>query len=307
MRRTTILIGVFAFLFVGSAAIGMYLLHLQSADDAADASSTIVVAATDIPRGVSVTPEMVRLQAWPLDFIPPGALIRIDDAVGRAVGIPMVKGDPLTEPKLSAMGAGRGMAALIPAGMRAMTILTPNVSTGMAGFVLPGDKVDVLLTYTQPMQKDGSGGGGTLTLLQHVEVMAVDQRIEVPSANVMDQKELRSVTLLVTPQDGAKLDLGQNMGTLSLALRNPSDQTPVDLPPVTLAGLYLQQLGGGTVYPADMAVTQFVSLDKEAEVDAEPAVAAPRPLPRPPPIRTLRGSTSGQVHLHGVSVEDDVE
>ena len=89
------------------------------------------------------TAEMVELRPWPADFVPSGAILRVEDAVERAVWIPLIAGEPLADAKLGAKGAGRGIAALIPTGMRAVTIQTPNVSTGVAGFVLPGNKVDV--------------------------------------------------------------------------------------------------------------------------------------------------------------------
>src|SRR5262249_56623723 len=122
------------------------------------------------------------------------------------------------------------------------TISTTTLASGVAGFILPGSKVDVLLTVTRTGTSDPTGGGQTSTLLQDVEILAVDQLVKAPADNRVDPKELRSVTLLVTPQQAAKLDLGQNKGILHLSLRNPEDHAPAVTRPATLAdlGLYAE-------------------------------------------------------------------
>ena len=131
--------------------------------------------------------------------------------------MPLVKDEPLLEGKLAPKGAKRGMAALVPNGMRAFTIHTPSVASGVGGFVLPGNKVDVLLTM------DWKRDSLTTTLLQNLEILAVDQRIDAPADNRIDPKQLHSVTLLVTPDQAARLALAQNKGSLHLALRNHKD------------------------------------------------------------------------------------
>jgi pilus assembly protein CpaB len=169
------------------------------------------------------------------------------------------------------------MAAVIPSGMRAVSIQTNNVSTGVAGFILPGNKVDVLLSVSTQGADDRTGGGSTITLLQNVEILAVDQRIDAPQDNKMDAKELRSVTLLVNPADAAKLDLGQNKGTLHLVLRNATDTGTEDVEPATLAGLKV-----GSSEP-------IVVVQKSENIPPAPAKKAPLL------IRTLRGSRSGYI------------
>jgi pilus assembly protein CpaB len=165
--------------------------------------------------------------------------------------------------------------------MRAVTIQTPNISTGVAGFILPGNKVDVLLTVSTSGASDPTGGGSTMTLLQNVEILAVDQRIEAPQDNKMDPKDLRSVTLLVTPVDAARLDLGQNKGTLHLALRNHAD---TGTEPVELATLTSLNVGS-----SEPVVTPMPTAKPEETV---------RPAPRkkaPLYVRTMRGNRSGFV------------
>src|SRR5205814_6406430 len=135
---------------------------------------------------------------YPKDLVPASAITRVEDALDRFVFIPLSKDDPVLNSKLLARGAGRGLAPLIPKGMRAFTIHTPNVASGVAGFILPGNKVDVLLTMSSGGGADDPTGGGiTTTLLQHVEILAVDQQLVAPAENRVNATELRSVTLLV--------------------------------------------------------------------------------------------------------------
>ena len=119
---------------------------------------------------------MIRLESVPKRWANPKAIAKIEEAVGRVVTIPILEGEPVLSSKIAAKGAGVGLAAIIPKGMRAFTIQTPTIATGVAGFVLPGNKVDVLLTV-----KEVGGGtdarGGTIILLQNLEILAVDQRV----------------------------------------------------------------------------------------------------------------------------------
>src|SRR5205823_733571 len=158
--------------------------------------------------------DSVTLRDYPKELVPASAVTRIEEVLERYVFIPLSKDDPVLDSKLLARGAGRGLAPLIPKGMRAFTIQTPNVATGVAGFILPGNKVDVLLTVnvegggstrTPPAGRDGQRDraepalvdllqnvetwswawkaetrltGSTTTLLQNVEILAVDQRVD---------------------------------------------------------------------------------------------------------------------------------
>jgi pilus assembly protein CpaB len=223
MSLRTILLVLLAAVSGMSAAVGVKRLRQQPAGPAAD-TVPIVVAAAALPRGDTVSAQAVAIREYPKDLVPDGAITQIHDALQRVALVPLAKGDPLVETKLAAKGL-RGLETLVPKGMRAFTITTSLVS-GVAGFILPGNRVDVLLTVTNNGSDDATGGGSTMTLLQNVEILAVDQRVEAPVENRVDPKELRSVTLLVTPDQAERLDLGQNKGTLHLSLRHPGDSSP---------------------------------------------------------------------------------
>jgi pilus assembly protein CpaB len=216
-------------------------------------------------------------------MVPSGALETLDEAVGRAVYSGLVRDEIVLEGKLSAAGQGRGMATAIQKGMRAFTISTTTLASGVAGFILPGSKVDVLLTVTRTGGKDDpTGGGQTSTLLQNVEILAVDQLVKAPAENRVDPKELRSVTLLVTPQQAAKLDLGQNKGILHLSLRNPDDDSAAVTRPATLADLGLYE------EPPKPAAK-----GKEPELMGPPAPASVVVEAPPARIRVMRGALEG--------------
>src|SRR5439155_14716796 len=127
-----------------------------------------------------VTEDLIAIKKYPKDFVPAGAIREKKDALDRTVFVPFLKDEPLLDGKLASKNAGRGLAPLIPKGMRACTITT-NISSGVAGFILPGNHVDVLLSLTtQGGTNDLTGGASTATLLQNVEILAVDQRIDAP-------------------------------------------------------------------------------------------------------------------------------
>jgi pilus assembly protein CpaB len=223
MSVRAILVILLAILCGLSAAVGISKLR-QPATVAAEPETTpIVVATVDITRGVSVTEDDIEIQDYPVDRVPEGALISVEQVVGRSVMIPLLAGDPVRDAKLADREAGRGISALIPKGWRAYTITTSKDSAKVAGFLLPGDKVDILYTSTRGGTGDETGGGSTTTLFQNVEILAAGQYIDAPTEK-SDPRELNTVTLLITPDVVPKLDLAQATGNLSLSLRNPEDE-----------------------------------------------------------------------------------
>jgi pilus assembly protein CpaB len=267
-----------------SAVVGVTRLHAaRGVDSPAQAdTSQVVVVATNVPRGRTITREDVEVRQWPKDVVPAGTVATVEDAMGRAATVPLVAGEPLLNAKLAPKDAGRGLAALVPKGMRAYAIQVSRLSSGVAGFILPGNKVDVLLNL-RGTQAEESGGAATVTLLQSVEILAVDQLLDAPADNRVSPKDMGSVTLLVTPEQASLLDLGQNMGQLTLSLCNPDDADHSTATPATLAGI---RPGG----------------EKPAKKIAAPE---PKPAPSPAPtvieaparyeIVTLRGGVRGVV------------
>jgi pilus assembly protein CpaB len=289
MQLRTILIGAFALVFGISAAIGVFILGNAPKTEVKAEVVSVVVAAADISRGDTISAEMLSTKDWPKDAVPEGAITDAHEILDRTLTMSLMKGDLLVEAKLAPKGAGRGLAAVIAPGMRAFTVQIPNVATGVAGFVQPGNRVDVLLTMANQGtgDKDKTGGGSEITLLQNVEILAVDQRIDTSQEKKATDKDLRSVTLMVTPADAAKVDLGANRGTLHLVLRNPADQGVDYVEPVTVAGLH-RNPSEKDEQPREATPPPPVV----AKVEAPPP---PRPKKRDQQIRTLRGTLLGSI------------
>jgi pilus assembly protein CpaB len=282
----------------GSTAVGVSRYTAPTVSVVTADTAKVVVAAVDLPRGSHVTPLQVKLIDVPKDQVPARAVTKTEDAVNRAVTMPMFKDEPLHEGKLAPKGSRGSMSWVTKPGMRAFTIQTQNMSAGVAGFVMPGDRVDVLLAMSNDTN-DGSGGAATTTLLQNVEVMAVDQVIEAPAANKVDSSQMRSVTLQVTPDQALVLDLGQTKGTLHLSLRNPEDHDNARTRPATLAALRFHQ-----DRPWDERLKGVFEAFGKALEKRAPAVSK-APTPRPTVfIRTIRGSQEGAVTVLGDGAAD---
>ena len=297
MTNRTLVVIVLALIFGTTAAVGSRLL--RGAKQRPTLQTTpVVVATADISRGQQLTEEDVELRAWPVQYLPNDPMVSIEDCVQLSAVVPMTAGEPVCGGKLGSAG-GRGLAGLIPTGYRAYTIQTSRDASNVAGFVLPGNRVDVLLTLRGGSSQDDTGGGSAVTLLQAVEILAVAQRLDVPIENKIDPQEMRSVTLLVTPEQATLLDLGQNMGHLTLSLRNPTDLAEATPPPATVNTLRYLQRG-----PQPYDGPTFASLATRA-VEAlkaarnKQAAESPQPEsedgPRTARIRTLRGRHGGQV------------
>lgn len=280
MSLRTVLILALALVSGVSAAAGINALRHPLPVPPSSETVSLVVAAVDIQRFTTITADMLTTHLYPKNLAPAGALSSVEDVVDRIAYAALLKDEPIVDAKLAPKGHGRGMAAGIPDGMQAYTIPTPTVSSGVAGFILPGNKVDVLLTMSSTGGKeDPTGGGSTTPLVQSVEILAVDQRVDAPAENKVNPQELRSVTLLVTPREAALLALGQNKGILHLSLRNPQDQKPTTNGVVTMEDI--RSLQGRTTEPPPN----------------KPAAVEPPPPPPHMQIRTVRGNQEGVIYV----------
>ncbi|HEX5271181.1 MAG TPA: Flp pilus assembly protein CpaB [Gemmataceae bacterium] len=244
MTARTILIVVLAVVFGVAAAVYATNAMSKTRGDGGE-KVNVVITLKPVPRGSHLTAEMLDLKPVTKDDAPDDALHTIDEAVkdgGRVTAFELVKGDFVLEGKLAKAGAKEGMAPLIRkenqdgtvTWMQAATILTPTAAAGVGGFIHPGDNVDVLLTVDH-FEKDDHGG--TVRLMQRVEVLATDSHMEAApttvEGKVVDHREMRYVTLLVTPKQAQELALAQKHGTLTLSLRNPEDKEVLPTTPVT--------------------------------------------------------------------------
>ena len=247
-------------------------------DTAAATGPQIVVAAAAMNFGDHLTAGKLRLVRWPSDALPPGAFSAVDDIVGNGqdrVALQSIEpGEAILAAKITANGGRASLSSIIDAGMRAVT-LRVNDATGVAGFILPSDRVDVLITRT-PSTNGKQEQPQTEILLQNVKVLGVDQEANEKKDNDKPTAIVaKAVTLEVTPEDAEKLTLGQQIGTLSLALRNFTSKQVVDIGPFS----------GANLRPTD-----------PPKVDLTPA---PAPVVERPPIHVtiVRGTSATDVQV----------
>lgn len=284
MKLQSILVVALALVFGGSAAVGVRSF-VNSRGTAAPKADTVpvVVVIADISRGEMITSDVITMRNQTKDMVPAGALTKPEDAIGRVVAIQLVKDETVLAAKLLPKGARPGLEAFVLPGMRAFTIHTPTASSGVAGFVMPGNMVDVLLTVTDwESGENGKGTRGaiTATLLQRVEVLAVDQHIDAPADNKVGAQEMRSVTLLVTPDQANLVDLGQNKGTLHLSLRNQKDEQDANTRPATTRDLPFHQ---GKPWDAKEFLSSLAPLLAPRATSAPAPAPTPTPAPAPAP------------------------
>ncbi|HEY6444554.1 MAG TPA: Flp pilus assembly protein CpaB [Candidatus Acidoferrales bacterium] len=235
MNRTRLLVGL-----VGAIVIAFFLSffvyrQLKSAAVRPPATRTIVVAAEPLQVGARVDANNLRLMPWPGDQPVAGMFTRIQDCANRALITPVVENEPILDSKLAPVAAGAGLPATIPEGMRAVSVAVNDV-VGVAGFVIPGTMVDVLVTG-----QTGTGGPNgseniTRTILENVRVLAAGQKTGQDREG--KPQTVPVITLLVSPGDAAKLTMASTEGKIQLALRNTVDAKDVDPPPVMQATLF---------------------------------------------------------------------
>lgn len=224
MRSQTLIIVALALTFGGIAAVGV-LLFSNNHPSQGSGRATMVLAAADVPRGETLTAASLVVKECAADAVLSGVITKIEDALDRSTLTPLYKGEPILEAKLAAKGAGRGLASLIKKGMRAVTIPTPTVGAGVAGFIVPGSRVDIHWISNEPRSRDDhSAGHNAPPLLENVEVLAVDDKIDVPAANRTEGAQMKSVTVQVDPVEAGKLTPALSKGTIHLSLRNPGDE-----------------------------------------------------------------------------------
>ena len=200
----------------------VYVSETPTPLEAATPSRTIVVAARDLPAGAILRREDVETMSWPGSAVPEGFAMQAADVVGRGLIMEVHRNEPLLDSKLAAKDGGGGFSITIPAGLRAVSVEVDEV-VGVAGFVLPGTRVDVLATVMP-----GSDRSRTTTriILQNVRALAADQKYQQDVEG--EPQYVTVVTLLVTPEDAETLTLAATEGKIQLALRNTLDGDEVE-------------------------------------------------------------------------------
>ncbi|HSY37254.1 MAG TPA: Flp pilus assembly protein CpaB [Acidobacteriaceae bacterium] len=219
----------------------------------------VVAAARDIKLGSLLTSaDLTTIEI--AGTLPDGAIVKPSDAIGRGVLSELFLGEPILNGRLATPGSGGGLAATIPDGMRACAVKVDDV-VGVAGFVTPGMRVDVLISGNPPGTSNTAQGSQVRTLLQNIQVLSAGTDIQKNGEGKPQQVQV--VNLLVTPQQAEALSLASNQTKIQLVLRNPLDTKVAETPGTGLARLYGEaNVPVGTPRPATM--------------NRKPATAAPR-------------------------------
>ena len=201
--------------------------NAEPAGPVGDAQS-IFVAMTDIGLGDLLTSQVLKLEQWPKGKIPVGALSRIEDVEGRRARTKLYAGEPILETKLLGKGASeQGATALIPKGYRVVTVRVDLVSGG-SSLILPGDRVDVMVHLVRDPGRDIQETV-TRTILQDIKVFAVNDVVDLEREKETGRSiTAKTISLLVTPEQAAKVMLASQLGSVNLVMRSSEDdqQTP---------------------------------------------------------------------------------
>lgn len=230
------------------------------------AEDRYVAPARLIQAGETLKTENLEMVAWPASHPLPDAFTKIEDLAGRSLLYPMDKGQPITGKLVTAAGSGVGLAARIPNGMRAIALRSDEVM-GVAGFLLPGSHVDVLVTY----RTDRSPESTTATVLQDAEVIAAGHQIQPDPEG--KPATVTVVTLLLTPEDAERAVLASTQGTVHFVLRSGSDTERRSDAPIVMS-----QLG-----------TRSPNMPGQQRTRVVPARSAARAIPGEIVVETILG------------------
>lgn len=253
--RSAIMIGISAVIGVAAVFVAAQWVGKQ----ASLATEKVVVASKDLDIGSRLSPDALQVVDWSKSASIKGTFAdpRLLDT--RVLNTSVVRGEPILEGKLAPVGARGGLSAAIGDGKRAMTVRVNEV-VGVAGFALPGNRVDIMVSAQDEQNKPISK-----IVLEQILVLAVAQEV---SRDETKPKVVNAVTLEVTPEQAEKLDLARSVGSLSLVLRSQTDRAPV------------ATAGARRVDLLKLAAVEAAPAPAAAAPATGPSVPAAKPAPR---------------------------
>jgi pilus assembly protein CpaB len=312
-NRMLLLAGIALVLSAGVTYLAYRVL--QTRLQPVEKTTQVVVANKKLELGARITKEDVQLAEWPKSTPLTGSFSDPALVVDRALLIPVQVNEPILESKLAPKEAGAGLAAIIPEGMRALSIQVNSI-IGVAGFVLPGSRVDLILTAVPPSDVKGAKGSeqASKIILEGLEVIAAGQNVQ-RDVNGQPQS-VQDVTLLLTPEQAEKVALATGDGRIQLALRNPMDREAAEPPLVVRSALYAgptmdrpkgEREESSAEKPAPPKKSSASS--RTASVRRRPPPKPPEPAPTPTPetrvvvIELIRGSNRAKQTFEGKTPE----
>jgi pilus assembly protein CpaB len=226
MRNRIFAVLAIAVLAGGGLAYGTYnAINTQPVKSVAAPTDPVVIAAADLPLGTELKKDDLAVVNFPKGQLPEGAFARKEDIIGRGVIVSLVKNEPILAAKLASKEAGSGLPPVITPGMRAVSVRVNEV-IGVAGYVLPGSRVDVLATASPNGQPQDAT---SKVILSNVQVLTAGTRLEQDTEKGKPM-QVTVVTLLVYPEQSERLALASTEGKIQLALRNPLDTEAPETP-----------------------------------------------------------------------------
>lgn len=265
--RPLLIIGVALFL-----ALAAVLVAAKWMGEQGTAGTRVAVAAADIGQGSRLEAASVQLVDWPSGSVPPGAVTDPKLLADRVTRTDIAKGEPVLESKLAPPGTTGGLSAVVAAGKRAMTVRVNDV-VGVAGFALPGNYVDILVSMQGSAGDNGNAEQPiSKIVLERILVLAVAQE-----SNRDDTKPrvVNAVTLELAPDQVEKLDLARSVGSLSLVLRNQVDPQPANT--------------GGATRESVLGLPPLKAARAAAPAPAPVRAEAPQRAAAPAPVRRTEG------------------
>lgn len=253
------------------------VMEVSSTRGADPAKVQMVIAKAAIDRGTFITADMLDTEEVLVSQAPKGFYTHPSQAVGKQLVTPVLNKQPITSASFATDGPGFNLSNSLPQGMRAMSVSLSDYS-GLDGLLYPGCAVDVLASFDLRSKGEADGGIISTTILRDVQVLAIEDRTAVSSEKSEDKTvrqpdRRRRVTLLVSPKQAQELQLAMEHGVISLAMRNPKDNTidtGDDMTP-------LRELGPGS--PQPQAPERVVYVDRPVEKPSGPAPDTGRKAP----------------------------
>jgi pilus assembly protein CpaB len=271
-RIRILMVLVLALTAGGVLALGTYNYVQRSPVQAASLpTKQVVVAAADMDIGAEVRREDIRVIEWPANSLPANAIGNPEEVIGRGLVMPVIQNEPILPMKLASKDAGAGLPPVIPPGQRAVSVRVNEV-IGVAGYVVPGTRVDVVATVSPTQNQQDMT---SKVILTDVAVLAAGTKIERDTEKDKPVA-VNVVTLLVSPDESERLTLAANEGKIQLALRNPLDKDSPKTLGIKPAALL------GTAAPAR-------PLPRALPSKGAPQVAAAAPAPEPTTVEIIRG------------------
>lgn len=277
MRNRIFAVFVVAILAGGTLAYGTYnFMQAQPVKSVSMPTQPVVVAAADLPLGTAIKKEDLQVVAFPVGAVPEGTFSQPAELLDRGLIVPVVKNEPILRAKIASKEAGSGLPPVIPEGMRAVSVRVNEV-VGVAGYVLPGNRVDVVATASPT---DSRADVTSKVVLSNVQVLTSGTRME-QDGDKNKPVQVTVVTLLVDPQQAERLALASTEGKIQLALRNPLDLGAPETPGIRTAGLMGNK-------PAPIA-PQPQRAARASRPQGKPQPAPVVETPAPPTVEIIRG------------------